>query len=51
MRQVIEAGIEVDDVDTTPFVANTAYLHDELAKSLGAEDLRQVLREEAAAAM
>ena len=51
MRQVVEAGIEVNEVDTAPFVARTAHLHDEFAKNLGAGDLLSVLREEAAAAM
>ena len=51
MRQVIEAGIEVNEVDTASFVARTTHLHDEFAKALGAEALLNVLREEAAAAM
>ena len=44
------AGIEVNEVDTAPFVAKTAHLHDEFAENLGAEDLLMVLREEAKAA-
>ena len=51
MNQVLDAGIMVNEVDTAPFVAKTAHLHDEFAKNLGAEDLLQVLREEAEAAM
>ena len=51
MRQVVDAGIEVNEVDTAPFVAKTAHLHDEFAKNLGAEGLLEVLREEAKAAM
>ena len=51
MRQVVDAGIIVNEVDTGPFVAKTAHLHDEFAKNLGAEDLLMVLREEAKAAM
>ena len=51
MRQVVDAGIEVNEVDTAPFVAKTAHLHDEFAKNLGAEALLEVLRKEAKAAM
>ena len=51
MNQVLDAGIMVNEVDTAPFVAKTAHLHDEFARNLGAEDLLQVLREEARAAM
>ena len=49
MRKVIAAGIKVNEVDTGPFVAKTAHLHDQFAKDLKAEGLLKVLREEAAA--
>jgi tripartite ATP-independent transporter DctP family solute receptor len=49
MRKVLAAGIVVNQVDTAPFVAKTASLHDEFAKSLNAEGLLAVLRSEAAA--
>jgi hypothetical protein len=50
MRKVIAAGIKVNEVDTAPFVAKTASLHDQFAKSLHAEGLLKVLRAEAMAA-
>jgi TRAP-type C4-dicarboxylate transport system substrate-binding protein len=50
MRKVIAAGIKVNEVDTAPFVAKTASLHDQFAKSLHAEGLLKVLRAEAVAA-
>jgi TRAP-type transport system periplasmic protein len=50
MRKVLAAGIKVNKVDTAPFVAKTASLHDQFAKSLKAEGLLKVLRDEAMAA-
>ena len=50
MRKVLAAGIKVNKVDTAPFVAKTASLHDQFAKSLNAEGLLKVLRAEAMAA-
>jgi tripartite ATP-independent transporter DctP family solute receptor len=50
MRKVLAAGIKVNEVDTAPFVAKTASLHDYFAKSLNAEGLLKVLRAEAMAA-
>ncbi len=49
MRKVVAAGIKVNEVDTGPFVAKTASLHDEFAKNLKAQNLLKVLRAEAAA--
>ena len=50
MKKVLAAGIKVNKVDTAPFVAKTASLHDQFAKSLKAEGLLKVLRSEAMAA-
>jgi tripartite ATP-independent transporter DctP family solute receptor len=50
MKKVLAAGIKVNKVDTAPFVAKTASLHDQFAKSLKAEGLLKVLRSEAKAA-
>ena len=51
MKQITDAGVIVNDVDTAPFVALAVGVHDELAKELGGENLLMLAREEAKKAM
>jgi TRAP-type transport system periplasmic protein len=50
MDRVIEAGVQVNEVDLAPFVERVRPLHDEFAAQLGAEDLLALIREEVEAA-
>ena len=47
MKQITDAGVIVNDVDTVPFVALAVSVHDELAKELGGEKLLAIARAEA----
>ena len=47
MKQIKDAGVIVNDVDTAPFVALAVGVHDELAKELGGEKLLALARAEA----
>lgn len=49
MKKIVKAGVQVNEVDTGPFVAKVATLQDDIAKSLGAQELLKLIRDEAAA--
>ena len=46
MKQIVAAGVIVNDVDTGPFVALARGVHDEMAKDLGGEELLAIARAE-----
>ena len=51
MKQVVDAGVIVNEVDTAPFVALALGVHDEMAKELGGEELLAIARAEGKKAM